>query len=112
MPNGFSGFVGAIAAWLCLAPVAFASVPLSMPSTPVPASSTIHCIANLSVFLIWIAGGILLAVGGLLAFAPTGVRARRSGSLSKSMQIYRTTAFDLAWTVIPVLVVLVQAIAR
>lgn len=54
MTHGLSHFSGAIAAWLCLAPVAFARKPLSMPSTVAPASIPVHYIANLSVFVIWI----------------------------------------------------------
>jgi hypothetical protein len=78
MSNGLSNFFGAIAAWLCLAPVAFAREPLSMPCTLAPGFTAAHCVANLSLFLIWITGGILLAVGGLLAFEPLRFRAAKS----------------------------------
>lgn len=104
MSHGVSNCFGAIAAWLCLAPVVFARQPLSMPSTLAPASTPVHYIANLSVFLIWITGGIFLVVGGLLAFAPFRFRARKSDPLSGPAQVCRSTEIDLAWTVIPVLV--------
>lgn len=104
MSPSLSNFFGAIAAWLCLAPVAFAREPLSMPSTLAAAATPAHYIANLSLFLIWITGGIFLVVGGLLAFAPFRFLARKSDPLSGWAQIYRRTGIALAWTVIPVLV--------
>jgi heme/copper-type cytochrome/quinol oxidase subunit 2 len=102
MRRGISNFFGAIAAWLCLAPVAFAYEPLSMPSTLASAVTPSHYIPNLSLCLIWIAGGIFLVVGGLLAFAPFRLRTPKSDSLLA--QAYRNTEIDLTWTVIPVLV--------
>jgi cytochrome c oxidase subunit II len=102
MRYGLSNFLGAIAAWLCLAPVAFAREPLSMSSTL--AATPGHHFANLSPFLIWITGGLFLLVGGLLAFVRFRFRARKSDPLSGPTQVYRSSEFDLAWTVIPVLV--------
>jgi cytochrome c oxidase subunit 2 len=104
MSNGLSHFFGAIAAWLCLAPVAFAREPLSMPCTLAPGFTAAHCVANLSLFLIWITGGILLAVGGLLAFEPLRFRAAKSDPFSAPVQVHRVKEINLAWTVIPVLV--------
>jgi cytochrome c oxidase subunit 2 len=104
MRHGLSNFLGAITAWLCLAPVAFARDPLSMPSTLAPAFTPVHYIADLSVFLIWISGGIFLVVGGLLAFAPFRSRAHNSDPSSEPSQVYASSIIDLAWTVIPVLV--------
>jgi cytochrome c oxidase subunit 2 len=106
MRHGLSNFSGAIAAWLCLAPIAFARDPLSMPSTLAAAAAPAHYIANPSLFLIWITGGIFLVVGGLLVFAPFRFRARKSDPLSGWAQAYRNTGVDLAWTVIPVLVLI------
>jgi cytochrome c oxidase subunit 2 len=104
MNHRLSAFFGAIAAWLCLAPVAFARASLSMPSTLDSAFAPTHNNINLSLFLIWIAGGIFLFVGGLLAFAPFGFRVHESDPLSRPAQVYRSTELDLAWTVIPLLV--------
>ena len=104
MRYGISNFFGATAAWLCLAPVAFAYEPLSVPSTRTSAVTPSHYIPNLSLCLIWIAGGIFLVVGGLLAFAPFRLRTPKSDSLSRPAQAYRNTEIDLTWTVIPVLV--------
>lgn len=104
MSHGLSNFFGAGAAWLCLEPVAFAREPLSMPGTLAPAFTPAHHIVNLSLFLIWITGGIFLVVGGFLAYAPFRFRARRSDPLSGLARVDRSTEIDLAWTVIPLLV--------
>lgn len=104
MSHGLSNFFGAIAAWLCLAPVAFARKTMSLPCTPAPASTPAHHIANLSLFMIWITGGIFLVAGGLLAFAPFRFCARKSDPLPGRTHVYRSTEIALAWTAIPVLV--------
>jgi cytochrome c oxidase subunit 2 len=104
MSHGHSNFFGAIAAWLCLAPVAFAHEPLSMSRSLASASTAVHYIANQSLVLIWFTGGIFLVVGGLLVFAPFRFRARKSDPFSEPAQVYRSTEIGLAWTVIPVLV--------
>jgi len=103
---GLSNFFGAIAAWLCLAPVALTYEPLSTPSTLASTAAPSHDIANLPLFLIWITGGIFLVVGGILAFAPFRLRARKSDSWSRLAHAYRNSDLDLTWTVIPVMVLL------
>lgn len=102
--HGIPNFSGAAAAWLCLAPVVFARELPSIPGTLAPASIPVHHIANLSIFLIWIMGGIFLIAGGLLAFTPFRSRVGKSDSSSRPAQIYQLTEIDLAWTVIPLLV--------
>jgi heme/copper-type cytochrome/quinol oxidase subunit 2 len=102
--HGLSNFCGAIAAWLCLAPVVFARELPSIPSALAPASAPVHHIADLSLFLMWMMGGIFLVAGGVLAFAPFKFRAGKSDSLSRLARIYQTTEVNLAWTAIPVLV--------
>jgi cytochrome c oxidase subunit II len=104
MSHSLSNYSGAIAAWLCLAPVAFAREPLSMPITLAPASTPFHYVANMPLFLVWITGGIFLIVGGLLAFAPFRLTACKSDSLTGPAQVRRSMENDLVWTVIPVLV--------
>jgi cytochrome c oxidase subunit 2 len=106
MSHGLSNFFGAVAAWLCLAPVAFAHEPLSMPGTLPAGFTAAHYIANLSLILIWITGGIFLVVGGLLAFEPLRFLTRKSDPLSVPARVNRNTEINLAWTAIPVLVVL------
>jgi cytochrome c oxidase subunit II len=77
------------------------------PSTLAPASTPAHQIFDLSVFVVAITGGIFLVVGGLLAFALYRFRARKTDPLGEPAQIYGSTQIELAWTVIPVLIVVV-----
>jgi len=77
------------------------------PSTLAPASTPAHQIFDLSVFVVAITGGIFLVVGGLLALALYRFRARKTDPLGEPAQIYGSTQIELAWTVIPVLIVVV-----
>jgi cytochrome c oxidase subunit 2 len=77
------------------------------PSTLAPASTPAHQIFDLSVFVVAITGGIFLVVGGLLAVALYRFRARKTDPLGEPAQIYGSTQIELAWTVIPILIVVV-----
>lgn len=92
---------------LWLAGSMLAQGPQKIPSTLVPASTQAHQIFDLSIFVVAITGGIFLVVGGLLAIALFRFRGRRSDPLTEPPQIYGSTQIELAWTVIPVLVVVV-----
>jgi cytochrome c oxidase subunit II len=77
------------------------------PSTLAPASTPAHQIFELSVFVVAITGGIFLVVGGLLAVALYRFRVRKTDPLGEPAQIYGSTQVELAWTVIPVLIVVI-----
>ena len=77
------------------------------PSTLAPASTPAHQIFDLSLFVIAITGGIFVVVGGLLAMALYRFRARKTDPLGEPAQIYGSTQIELAWTVIPILIVVV-----
>src|SRR6187402_2747750 len=77
------------------------------PSTLAPASTPAHQIFDLSIFVIAITGGIFVVVGGLLAVALCRFRARARDPEGEPAQIYGSTQIELAWTVIPVLIVVV-----
>jgi cytochrome c oxidase subunit 2 len=77
------------------------------PSTLAPASTPAHQIFDLSVFVVAITGGIFLVVGGLLAVALYRFRAQKTDPLGEPAQIYGSTQIELAWTVIPILIVVV-----
>jgi len=81
------------------------------PSTLAPASTPAHQIFDLSVFVVAITGGIFLVVGGLLAVALYRFRAKKTDPLGEPPQIYGSTQIELAWTVIPVLIVVVLFLA-
>ena len=81
------------------------------PSTLAPASTPAHQIFDLSIFVIAITGGIFLVVGGLLAIALYRFRARKSDPKGEPAQIYGSTQIELAWTVVPVLIVVILFLA-
>ena len=91
----------------CAAPIAWADGPQSSPSIFAPASTPASSIQNLSWFVLAITGGIFVTVGGLLAWAIFRYRARKTDDDSEPAQIYGSTQVELAWTVIPVLIVVV-----
>jgi cytochrome c oxidase subunit 2 len=78
-----------------------------IPSTLAPASTPAHQIFDLSIFVVAITGGIFLVVGGLLAFTLIRFRTRKSDPSGEPAQIYGSTQIELAWTVIPILIVVV-----
>jgi len=94
------------AAWLLLGS-AILTAQGTTPSTLDPASTPAHQIFDLSVFVVAITAGIFLVVGGLLAVALYRFRSRKSDPLGEPAQIYGSTQIELAWTVIPILTVVV-----
>jgi cytochrome c oxidase subunit 2 len=86
---------------------ALAEGPQSRPSIFAPASTPATNIYNLSLFVLSITGGIFVVVGGLLLYAVIRFRARSGDDLEEPAQIYGSTQVELAWTVIPVLIVVV-----
>src|SRR5271154_686167 len=94
------------AAWLLLtSPMLIAQG--TTPSTLAPASTPAHQIFDLSIFVVSITGGIFVIVGGLLAITLFRFRARKSDPSAEPAQIYGSAQIELAWTVIPVLIVVV-----
>jgi cytochrome c oxidase subunit II len=77
------------------------------PSTLAPASTPAYQIFDLSVFVIAVTGGIFLVVGGLLAVVLYRFRAKKTDPAGEPAQIYGSTQIELAWTVIPILIVVV-----
>ncbi|MGA7108519.1 MAG: cytochrome c oxidase subunit II [Terracidiphilus sp.] len=80
---------------------------LTTPSILAPASTPAHEIYSLSQFVLMITGAIFVVVGGLLAFVVVKFRARKGDAEHEPAQIYGSTQVELAWTVIPVLIVVV-----
>jgi cytochrome c oxidase subunit 2 len=85
----------------------FAQGPQTTPSIWAPASTPAHEIYGLSLFVLFITGSIFAVVGGLLLFVIIRYRARDSDSQHEPAQVYGSVQVELAWTVIPVLIVVV-----
>jgi cytochrome c oxidase subunit 2 len=77
------------------------------PSTFDPHSGPALMIHHLSLFVIQITGTIFIVVAALLAYVVVRYRQRDPNDNSEPPQIYGSTQIELAWTVIPILIVLV-----
>ena len=94
-----------IAAGLCSA----ASGP-AIPSIFNPESTPADSIYRLSLLILAVTGFIFVIVFGLIAYAITKFR-KRSNDGPEPPQVYGSNQIELAWTVIPVLIVLVLFMA-
>ncbi len=77
------------------------------PSTFAPHSGPALLIHHLSLFVMQITGAIFIVVASLLAYVVVRFRQRDPNDDSEPPQIYGSTQIELAWTVIPVLIVFV-----
>ena len=82
----------------------------AVPSIFKPESTPADSIYGLSLLVLAITGVIFVIVFGLLAYAVTKFR-RRSDDGLEPPQVYGSNQIELAWTVIPVLIVLVLFMA-
>jgi len=87
---------------------AFADGPQAVPSIFAPASTPAADIFGLSLFVLAITGGIFVVVAGLLAYVIVRFRDRGDKNDNREpAQIFGSNQIELAWTVIPVLIVVV-----
>ena len=86
---------------------AFAAGPQATPSIFAPASTPATDISHLAYFVLSIVAGIFIVVGGLLTFVVIRYRDRDSNDKREPAQIYGSNQIELAWTVIPILIVVV-----
>ena len=76
-----------------------------------PASTPADSIFGLSIFVILTVTGIFVIVCALLTYAIVKFRGRRGDDRREPAQIYGSTQVELAWTVIPVLIVVALFLA-
>ncbi|MGC1783214.1 MAG: cytochrome c oxidase subunit II [Acidobacteriaceae bacterium] len=72
-----------------------------------PRSVPAHQIFRLSIFVLIVTGAIFFTVSGLLIHVIVRYRHRPEDSENEPAQIYGSNQIELAWTVIPVLIVIV-----
>jgi len=77
----------------------------------VPLSTPAHAIYQISLLVLLICAAIFLVVGGLLAYAIFRFRRRPAHENLEPPQVYRSNQVELAWTVIPILIVFVLILA-
>ena len=76
-----------------------------------PASTPAQSIFDLSRFVLLVTAGIFIVVFALLAYAVVRFRKRTAGDTREPAQVYGSNQLELAWTVIPVLIVVVLFLA-
>ena len=70
-----------------------------------PSSTPAQSIFGLSVFVLMTVAAVFIVVFSLLAYSVVKFRERRDDDRSEPPQIYGSNQVELAWTVIPVLIV-------
>ena len=76
-----------------------------------PETTPAQWIVDLSMFVLAITGVIFVVVAGLLVYAVVRFRATRESADREPAQVYGSTRIELAWTVIPILIVVVLFLA-
>jgi len=94
---------------LCSATASFAAntAPLSPTNIFVPDSTPARSIFRISAFVLEISGAIFVVVFSLLAYAVIKFRERKDDDGFEPPQVYGSNQMELAWTVLPVLIVVV-----
>jgi cytochrome c oxidase subunit II len=101
------------ALWCCSVATAAAAPgsPFSSTNIFVPASTPARTIFGLSLFVLAVTALIFVVVAGLLVYSVVKFRGRATDTGREPAQVYGSTQIELAWTVIPVLIVAVLFLA-
>jgi cytochrome c oxidase subunit II len=102
------------ALWFCFMAVsatAAPGIPLGSTNIFAPASTPAKTIFGLSMFVVTITALIFVVVAGLLVYSVVKFRDRAADAGREPAQVYGSTQIELAWTVIPVLIVAVLFLA-
>jgi cytochrome c oxidase subunit II len=76
-----------------------------------PETTAAQSIYDLSLFVLGITGLIFVVVAGLIVYAVLKFRATRDTADREPAQVYGSNQIELAWTVIPILIVIVLFLA-
>lgn len=76
-----------------------------------PASTPARSILGVSLFVLVITGVIFVVVGGLLTYAVVKFRKKKGDDSREPAQVYGSNQVEIAWTVIPILIVVVLFMA-
>src|ERR1700678_4036889 len=76
-----------------------------------PVSTPAQSIFELSVFVLSVTAAIFIVVFGLLVYAVMKFRRGNTNDGREPAQVYGSTQVELAWTVIPILIVVVLFLA-
>src|SRR5882762_9926881 len=105
-----------VVVWICGAAAAFADTPPPLSPTNIfaPASTPAKSIFGLSLFVLAVTGAIFLVVFTLLLYSVVRFRKRKNDDGREPPQVYGSNQVELAWTIIPILIVvaLFMATAR
>jgi cytochrome c oxidase subunit II len=99
---------------LCSADASFAAAAdnsLTVTNIFAPLSTPAHAIYEISLLVLTICAAIFLIVGGLLAYAVIRFRRRPEDEGREPPQVYGSNQIELAWTVVPILIVFVLILA-
>jgi cytochrome c oxidase subunit 2 len=108
-----AGILVLLAGVLLAAGLCVASTPHDnpVPSIFEPHSTPAESIQHLSLFVLAITGLIFLVVFGLLSYVVVKFRRRVGEAGCEPAQVYGSTQIELAWTIIPILIVVVLFLA-
>jgi cytochrome c oxidase subunit 2 len=116
-PTRNSPTIGAAARQLpifALSSVLFTPQALAAPSQTsifAPESTAAKSIFHLSLFVLSITGLIFVVVVALMAYSISKFRATSENATREPAQVYGSTQIELAWTIIPILIVVVMFLA-
>jgi cytochrome c oxidase subunit 2 len=93
-------------------PAFFLSVPFLSPTNIfAPVSTPARSILDLSVFVLEVTAAVFVVVFSLLAYSIVKFRRRKTTDGREPAQVYGSSQLELAWTVVPVLIVVVLFLA-
>src|SRR5712664_3235457 len=113
MVSRVAGVLVLLAGILLAAGLCVANTPTDhpVPSIFEPHSTPAESIFRLSLFVLFITGVIFLVVSSLLTYVVVKFRNRVANGAGEPAQVYGSTQIELAWTVIPILIVVVLFLA-